>query len=671
MVNPTYPGVYIREVSSGVSPIAAASTSVPVFVGTAQRGPILEPTRIFSFTEFKAKFGTYINDSYLAHSVYHFFNNGGGSCYILRVAITETFNEGIQDPESAIAADITIRSADGLVDSLIVSAANPGVWGNSLELLIEAGSEDPLNEFNISVFEGDSLQPSEVYANVSMAQGAPNFVERATQRSNLIRVQLAPDTGDEGEQALRRLGTSRSSAPIVMPGVGESFSSTRLQLQINGDQPFTIDLSEAPGNAPNPLPLTSIAEIAAAIQAHVRAVQPTSGSVDPAAYTGFTAQGVNFADEDGGETDALLLRSGSAMGDQSSVHVIRPINPEDSIATRLNLGGFEILGEPLTRPAFNSANLQRYLVGDHVADDTTLVSSVTEGSDGSTIDNDVPFANALDYLDSITDASILCIPGRSSPFMFDRATSYCENRSLSDMFYIGDANPDLESATEYDVDYLSSISLRNSYGAIYAPWCLTPDPTGQSSKPIEVPPCGFAAGLFAKTDNQRGVWKAPAGTAAGISGALGLSKVFSDKEQGILNPKSLNVIREFPSAGRVIWGSRTIANNKEWGYIPVRRMAIFLRVSIFNGIQWAVFEPNDQDLWNNLALNIRAFMSTLFRRGAFQGATASEAFFVKVDKETTTQADIDNGIVNIQVGFAPLKPAEFVVVSLSQKAGQQ
>ena len=134
MVNPTYPGVYIREVSSGVSPIAAASTSVPVFVGIAQRGPVLEPVRVFSFSEFTAKFGGYITDSYLAHTVYHFFNNGAGNCYILRVAITENFNGNMQNPQSATIADVTIRTKDGLVDSLIVSAANEGAWGNNLEI---------------------------------------------------------------------------------------------------------------------------------------------------------------------------------------------------------------------------------------------------------------------------------------------------------------------------------------------------------------------------------------------------------------------------------------------------------------------------------------------------------------------------------------------------------
>ena len=139
----------------------------------------------------------------------------------------------------------------------------------------------------------------------------------------------------------------------------------------------------------------------------------------------------------------------------------------------------------------------------------------------------------------------------------------------------------------------------------------------------------------------------------------------------MLNPIKVNVIRTVPGSGIVVWGTRTIGSDAEWRYIPVRRIAIFLRVSIYYGIQWAVFEPNDEPHWASLRLNIRSFMLTQFRAGAFQGSKPDDAFFVKCDSDTTTQADIDNGVVNILVGFAPLKPAEFVVLRLQQKVNQQ
>jgi phage tail sheath protein FI len=196
------------------------------------------------------------------------------------------------------------------------------------------------------------------------------------------------------------------------------------------------------------------------------------------------------------------------------------------------------------------------------------------------------------------------------------------------------------------------------------------DPQGLSTEAILVPPSGYIAGVYARTDAQRGVWRAPAGTAFALGGATGLTTGFTDVQQGNLNPLNINCLRGFAASGIVPWGARTISSDPEYNYVPVRRMAIFLRVSIYRGIQWAVFEPNDEPLWGQLRLNIRSFMTTLFRRGAFQGATTSDAFFVKCDSETTTQADINLGIVNVLIGFAPLRPAEFVVVRISQKAGQ-
>jgi phage tail sheath protein FI len=195
--------------------------------------------------------------------------------------------------------------------------------------------------------------------------------------------------------------------------------------------------------------------------------------------------------------------------------------------------------------------------------------------------------------------------------------------------------------------------------------------TGQAAEPILLPPSGFVAGLYARTDARRGVWKAPAGVEASVNGVVGLAYNLTDVHQGKLNELKVNCFRRFPGAGIVAWGARTYSANPEWRYVPVRRTAILLRVSLYNGLQWAVFEPNDEELWAQIRMNVTAFMLTLFRHGAFQGATPSQAFFVKCDRETNPQEEIDQGIVNLLVGFAPLKPAEFVVVKISQKAGQK
>jgi phage tail sheath protein FI len=189
----------------------------------------------------------------------------------------------------------------------------------------------------------------------------------------------------------------------------------------------------------------------------------------------------------------------------------------------------------------------------------------------------------------------------------------------------------------------------------------------------EFVPCGIIAGVMATTDVERGVWKAPAGIDAGLNGIAGLNVNLTNDENGLLNPLGINCLRTFPIVGTVVWGARTLRGADmladDYKYVPVRRLALFLEESLYRGTQWVVFEPNDEPLWAEIRLNVGAFMHNLFVQGAFQGQTPKDAYFVKCDKETTTQNDINLGIVNIVVGFAPLKPAEFVIIKIQQIAG--
>jgi uncharacterized protein len=218
---------------------------------------------------------------------------------------------------------------------------------------------------------------------------------------------------------------------------------------------------------------------------------------------------------------------------------------------------------------------------------------------------------------------------------------------------------------------LSGEMARNA--ALYFPRVVQADPLRGGQLDIFVP-CGIMAGIMARTDSSRGVWKAPAGLDAAMNGIQGINVPLTDGENGMLNPLGINCLRAFPVNGRVVWGARTLRGADqladEYKYIPVRRTALFIEESLYRGTQWVVFEPNDEPLWSQVRLNLGAFMNNLFRQGAFQGKTPSEAYFVRCDKETTTQNDINLGVVNIIVGFAPLKPAEFVVIKLQQIAGQ-
>ncbi|HEV2805951.1 MAG TPA: phage tail sheath C-terminal domain-containing protein [Chthoniobacterales bacterium] len=221
-------------------------------------------------------------------------------------------------------------------------------------------------------------------------------------------------------------------------------------------------------------------------------------------------------------------------------------------------------------------------------------------------------------------------------------------------------------------------NVERNNAAIYFPRLRMADPL-QENNLADFAPCGVVAGIISRTDAARGVWKAPAGLEASTLGVTGLSvkglpATLNDADSGALNPLGINCIRSFPVTGHAVWGARTVAGAdalaSEWKYVPVRRTALFIEESLYRGTQWVVFEPNDEPLWAQIRLNLGAFMHNLFRQGAFQGTTPKEAYFVKCDKETTTQTDINSGIVNILVGFAPLKPAEFVVIKIQQLAGQ-
>lgn len=280
-----------------------------------------------------------------------------------------------------------------------------------------------------------------------------------------------------------------------------------------------------------------------------------------------------------------------------------------------------------------------------------------------------------------SDFNILCIPppvenGDTNSAVYQQALTLCVNsRAIllvdSPVAWGNSSTPANAAATGLSSLNLSGDSTRNA--AIYFPRIKQADLESDGQIKTKVP-CGIMAGIMARTDATRGVWKAPAGIDAGLNGTQGLQVVLSDQENGQLNQLGINCLRSFPVTGRVAWGARTLRGADqfadEYKYISVRRTALFIEESLYRGTQWVVFEPNDESLWAQIRLNIGAFMHNLFRQGAFQGTTPRDAYLVKCDKETTTQNDINLGIVNIIVGFAPLKPAEFVIIKIQQLTGQ-
>lgn len=277
--------------------------------------------------------------------------------------------------------------------------------------------------------------------------------------------------------------------------------------------------------------------------------------------------------------------------------------------------------------------------------------------------------------------NLLCIPdatraSASAPAALDTtvdaaaiyraAMALCERRRA---FLLLDPPPSLTDAASAAAWKSSQLGLVDPNGAAYFPRLLLADPLN-GGQLRGFAPCGAVAGIYATTDRNGGVWKAPAGPTAVLQGVQGLSCQVGDAESGLLNPIGLNGIRTFPAHGPVLWGARTLASpgaaGGEWQYVPVRRTALFIEESLYRGTQWAASETNDGSLWAALRLGVSTFLQDLFRKGAFQGSKPTDAYFVRCDQGTTTQADIDQGVVNIEVGFAPLKPAEFVLIRIAQ-----
>ncbi len=508
-VTPTYPGVYVEEVPSGVRTITGVATAITAFIGRARRGPVNEPVRVQSFADYVRGFGDLWLESTMGHAVQQFFRNGGGDALIVRV---------FHSDDGTGVATVTLVGGDGLT----LDAANPGAWGTQLRATVDHAISDE----------------------------------------------------------------------IIDAGVAEVINDT-----------FNLTLEEVDGDG----------EVIASESFR-------NVSVDP----------------DAARNVEMVLASRSNFARVSgTLPADRP--------------------DPVTRPPFAAGN-------DGAAVDDTDVT----GSEAS--------KTGIFALEKADLFNILCVPPLTRTTDIDATTrdaalAYCKDRRA---FYVLDA-PAAWNDVAAAVAGVDGLNLRDENVAVYFPRVLIVNPL-RDNQLTSFAPCGVVAGLYARTDARRGFWKAPAGQEATTRGVRKLAYKMTDGENGLLNPLGVNCLRTFPVIGPVVWGARTLegadALASEWKYVPVRRTALYIEESLYRGLQWVVFEPNDEPLWAQIRLNVGAFMNVLFRQGAFQGSSPNDAYLVKCDSETTTQADIDRGIVNILVGFAPLKPAEFVFIKIQQLAGQ-
>lgn len=569
--------------------------------------------------------------------------------------------EGGVDAEP-MAAAIDLQDGAGGTAVLRVSAANEGVWGNELRVDVDHAVLDPNGDpdtlFNLQVLEmgevngREAVVRDETYTGVVIDTASSRHVTEVVEGSDLASVALVGTPG----AGTRPAQTGTISGEMGGAGLDPSSLAGGETMQVSldgGTTEFTVTLGTPPASG------FTVSSLASALQAAIRAADAT---VDAATVEVL-----------GSAATRRFLRVKAGTDDPSDIVTFS----DDGGDTLAGLLGLDVAAR---------TNVQQYVLGSSTAAGAQALpdGAARRGTDGDPPDSDALLGDrsAKTGMYALLDVdlfNILCIPDTmrlsdaEAGLVIAEATAFCEEERA---FYILDVPQDDRVRDEPDEaqEWLDDNgAFRHRNVALYYPRPRVADPLNEfRARPIAN--SGTMAGLYARTDGARGVWKAPAGTEAALRGIRSLEYRLTDEENGVLNPLGINALRTRPVVGNVAWGARTLVGAdsmaSEWKYVPVRRLALFIEETLFRGTQWVVFEPNDETLWSQIRLNVGTFMNTLFRQGAFQGTTPREAYFVKCDSEVNPQADIDRGIVNIVVGFAPLKPAEFVIISLQQMAGQ-
>ncbi len=644
----TYPGVYIQEVPSSVHSIAGVATSIGAFVGWAPQGTTTEAVLVQSYMDFERQFGGLDSRSLLGYSVSQFFNNGGQQAYVVRL-VQPAITKGSSD---ATNGEVSIPVGTGATaGSVAFQAASPGAWSTAYGVMISGVSGATFNAAVVYAPYGTPLITLETFTGLSVSAPTPitsNYVTMSTTGTGLT---VAPSPG-----LYVLTGGNDGATAIGVPG------ATNAAVTINAAGSTTTGITFT---AQNPGAWGNLLAISATPQG-----DPTN--------TRFAINVVALGSN--GNLSVVESFYNLSITPTDPSYVVTVLNSDSNYVTAVAAGKpTAALSMPM--PTVNTTT-QTY----------ASPPFLSGGYDGAVLDptldgvgsNPGLFMNALNVtgadtgihlLDSVDSFNLLCVPGEAEAVTIANLQEYCYNRRA---FYIVDSPmtatvAGLMNTGPVGVDPGSVTGQYSINSAYYYPWVEAPDPL-IGNRVRAFPPCGFVAGIYAATDADRGVWKAPAGIDASLTGNSGLEVTLTDLQNGTLNTQAVNCLREFKVYGDVVWGARTLQGNdqagSQWKYVPIRRLALFLESSLYDGTTWVVFEPNDETLWGQIRLNIISFMQGLFLQGAFQGSTPQQAYFVKCDADNNPQASIDLGIVNILVGFAPLYPAEFVVIQIQQMAGQ-
>lgn len=652
-VTPTYPGVYLEELPSAVRSIVGVGTSVAAFVGYTARGIDHHPTRIFGFADFERQFGGLDAESLTSYCVSQFFINGGTEAIVVRVPKV-----------GADRAAVTATSdAATPTNELTITARSSGSWGNSISVDVDhAVPAGDARAYNLTITDNNT-GAIERFTNVTNDSTMPNYVAAVVNDpasgSQLVRV--AVPTGNA-----TRPGATGTIGSAIDPSSSLGLAGRRLRVTIELSATDSVVVTTQPFLESGGAQPTSIAGICAMLEQAINAEIPVAN--------------VGIA--------VTCTPVGNAIRIQATIDPARDARIDAPVRVAAPASGTSALSV-LGFGTLAANTVSHYLLG--TGRTVATQTGATAGDDGTALPGAAELVGSpadftgMQALEKVDLFNMLCLPdvtrgqpgdpnvgqldGVSIGTVAAAAYSLCERRRA---VYLVDPPASVRTHSAA-LDWISALPNKGPNAAAYFPRVRIADPL-DNFRLRSIPPSGTVAGLIARIDSQRGVWKAPAGTEASLRGIASVEYALTDAEQGTLNPLGLNCLRSKPVIGTVAWGARTLDGAdvaaSQWKYLPVRRLALMIEESLLRGTQWAVFEPNDDNLWRQLRLNIEAFMNGLFRQGAFQGTKPSDAYLVKCDSQTTTQADVDRGVVNVLVGFAPLKPAEFVIIRIQQLAGE-
>jgi phage tail sheath protein FI len=650
------PGVQIDEITSpGV--IAGVGTSTAAFVGPALAGPLNQPTRISSFDEFLQQFGLlqpngtfmpYIfapRTFYLAHGVRSFFDNGGRQAYIVRVGTAVTAEWDIKNQKTPT-AEVAFR----------LQAQQQGIAGNNIKVQVNAASATgaggkavatasttatTVNGTNLVVADASNFRVGDIVTKVAATENLnarAGILSIQGQNVTLSNVVTGLGNGDQiriasivpAQATFRMAATSGISPGAIAVIKGDDFNNPGTTVQ----ETVLVQIVDPAGFVTvSPNPARSKTYNLGAATAPVLISEEFQLVITPPRGPAETWNNLSLIATHPGYVFAAV--------NSSLVNVLPPIVP-------------------------TSATVPQSLVKTPVTLSTPDVLGVDDDLGSISVSN---FQTGLDALKDIEDVNIVVIPDAASTDAISIQQAMIAHCLIKrDRFAVLDSKMGAAISGPGSVaEQRLSVQSDHGFAALYYPWLTVKDPT--SSGPIPrnmlIPPSGAIAGIYARTDSERGVHKAPANT--DVRGILGLERILSDGQQGPLNLAGVDVLRIFPgTAQALVWGARTTGDPQitDWVYVNVRRLMIYIEQSIESGIRWAVFEPNGLPLWQKLKRTLNEFLTRVWRDGALFGATADKAFYVRIDEALNPPATRALGRLYIEIGVAPVRPAEFIVVRI-------